>query len=398
MKERTPGEIEFIKGVCLGILLAGIVVSAFILIRFGTLGSRGRQEGAAVLTASGTRRKLEAVRDIIAEDYLNEVHADQLESWLFKGIAAGLDDSYAAYYSPEEMEEVARINTGSYRGIGVVFIYREEDHACLVSRVYEDSPAMRAGIQEGDVLVQVGETDVTGLDFETAVDLIRTSDETVELVLLRDGEEIRTNLVFEDILLTKVTAEMLSDRIGCIRISEFDEVTVDQFRDALEDLKQKGMEALILDVRDNPGGLLTSVTSMLDDLMDAKLLVTTRTRTGTEEKIYSDEKQLFSGPISVLTNENSASASEVFAGVLQYYGMADVTGSTTYGKGVVQSTFSFKDGSAFKLTTEKYLIAGEVDIDGTGITPDYPVDEADAEAEEDTVLEAAAARLEKEAA
>ena len=393
--------------------MAGIIVSAFILIRFGTIGGGKSQEGASVLTDRQTQEKMQTVQTIIAQDYLNDVDSQSLETYLFKGIAAGLDDRYASYYSAEEMEEVSRVNTGSYHGIGVVFQEDPGTGDCIVMTVYESGPAMRAGVREGDILLAVNGEDVTGMDFSDAVDLIRESDEAVDLTFLRDGAEITLQVDFDEVLLTQVTGQMLEDQIGCLVIPEFDEVTVGQFEEMIDSLKQQGMQALILDVRDNPGGLLTSVTAMLDDLMDEKLLVTTRTRGGKEEKIYSDSEQLFDGPIAVLTNENSASASEVFAGVLQYYDLAKVVGGTTYGKGVVQSTYTLSDGSAFKLTTEKYFIAGETDIDGVGVQPDLfaapglALDESEEEAvsevseeeavsevsEEDAVLEAAVTLL-----
>ena len=374
MKERTPDEIEFLKGVCLGVLMAGIVVSAIILIRYGTIGRGKGQEGAAALTNQQTMGKLETIQSIIEKNYLNDVDGALLESYMFKGIAAGLDDRYASYYSPEEMEEVSRVNTGSYHGIGVVFMEDPETLACVVMSVYETGPAMRAGVREGDILLRVNGEDVTGLGFADAVSLIRDSDEQVELTFRRGQEEVTLRIDFDEVLLTQVSGEMTADGIGYILIPEFDEVTVSQFEETVDDLKGQGMKSLILDVRNNPGGLLTSVTAMLDDLVGEELLVTTRSRGGSESRISSDKEKIFDGPIAVLTNENSASASEVFAGVLQYYGLGRVVGTTTYGKGVVQSTFTLRDGSAFKLTTEKYYIAGELDIDGVGIQPDIFVE------------------------
>ena len=400
-KEENTINRDFLRGVCFGFLLAGIAVLAFFLTRYTGFGGR-RSNGAQILTDPVTQGKISQVERIIGSDYLYDTDSDLLETYMFRGIAAGLDDKYAGYYSPEEYADINRHNEGSYVGIGVVFMEEAETKQIIVSEVYKGSPAMEAGILEGDILTGLQGETVEGKDFEQIMDMIHAEkDGEITLTLLRDGEEITISCRMDEVLLTSVSWEMEENQIACMEIQEFDRVTIGQFEDALNEVKESGAKALILDLRDNPGGLLESVTAMLDDLLDECLLMTTVTREEHEESIYAEDGKLFDGPAVVLVNNMSASAAEVFAGVLQYYGAAFVIGAPTYGKGVVQSTYMLRDGSALKLTTEKYLIAGELDIDNTGITPDLAVEESDSAkkpapddlSQEDPYLEEAKAYL-----
>ena len=366
---------DFIRGACFGFLMAGIAVLAFFLIRFGTIGPGGR-EGADVLTDSDTMAKLRAVQRVIKNDYLEEADAKLLESGMFKGIAAGLNDIYADYYSPEEFEAITRENEGAYIGIGVVFEQDEKSGDIFVRTVYEDSPAMKAGVEEGDILKKVGNAKAEDYTFTELIDLIKgKKDEDISLTFLRGGEELQVSCRMEEVAITNVTCETDDDNIAYITIQKFDHITISQFEEALRSASDEGVSGIVIDVRDNPGGLLESVTMMLDDLLDECVLLTTVTREGKSESVYAEDGRLYEGPAAVLVNSSSASASEVFAGVLQYYGAACIVGEATFGKGVVQSTYSLSDGSAIKLTTEKYLVAGENDIDGVGVQPDISVDE-----------------------
>ena len=385
--ENTTFGRDFFRGACFGFLAAGIAVLAFFLIRFGTIGAGGRK-GADILTDADTMAKIRAVQRVIENDYLGDADAGLLEAGMFKGIAAGLGDVYADYYSPEEFAEITQENAGSYIGIGVVFEEDRETGTISVISVYEGSPAMKAGIQEGDILVGVGQDKAEDYSFREIMDLIKAKgDEEISFLFLRDGEEVAVSCRMEEVAITNVTCETDDDNIAYIAIQKFDQITISQFEEALRSISGKGVRGLVLDVRDNPGGLLDSVTVMLDDLLDECVLVTTVTRKGRSESIRAEDGRLYEGPAAVLVNGSSASASELFAGTLQHYGTACVIGEPTFGKGVVQSTYSFSDGSAIKLTTEKYLVAGEDDIDGTGIQPDISAPASSGE--EDSQLEEA---------
>ena len=379
--EKVKTNREFLRGTLFGFLLTAIVVMAIVLVRFGTFGIGRKETGSAVLVSQATQQKLEEVERIISGEYLHEVDGGELEKYLFRGVAAGLDDVYADYYTKEELEEVNTRNDGTYFGIGVVFEQSRENDQIRVQSVYPGSPAEQAGIETGDVLIAADGTDVTQMELNEAVSMIKENRGEVVLTFLRGEKKLDIPVSFDEVEISQITWQMQDDGIGYIRISEFDMVTVRQFREAVEAAEGEGAKALIIDVRQNPGGLLLSVCSILDDLLDECLLVSTRSRTETGEELYAEDGHIFEGPIAVLVDAGSASASEVFAGVLQDYEKAVIIGTKTYGKGVVQRTFGLSDGSALKLTTEKYFTGGGQDLDGTGITPDFEVEEEEEQLE-----------------
>lgn len=388
VEEQKKNNGEFLKGIIFGALIAGIIFMGVFLFRYGTF-ARGGREGSAVLTSDQTRTKLVQMQSIIKDAYLNEVDGEKLETGMFAGIMSGLGDPYAQYFSSEMLDEFMRINEGQYYGIGIVFTTEEDEEYPFILTVYPGSPAQTAGVQQDDIILKVGTTDTAGMDVDSVAALIdefldAPDDETptVEMTVKRGEEELQFEIPFDMVETAPVTYEMLEDKIGYVQIPEFDTVTVEQFSKALESLNEQGMEKLILDVRNNPGGLLDTVNRMLDDLLPDCLIVTTRSKDGREQENRAKDGTLFEGPAVVLVNGQSASAAEVFAGTLQYYDAACVIGETTFGKGVVQRTYSFSDGSAVKLTTDKYYVAGEVDIDGVGVAPDITVLGQDEQMEE----------------
>ena len=407
--QKFPRRSEFGKGMFIGILLSGILVLAGMLYYFGTVGGY-RDDGAQILTQPRTLRKLRSVQAIIEEDCLGDTDPGLLEAYMFKGIAAGLDDPYAAYYTREERAEIEKENQGSYRGIGVVFTQYsssdteylqdsagtaaeegteagEEFFRVVITHVYDGSPAEKAGLRPGDCLSAVEETDVSGWSLDRVMEKINEAfdaHEEVPFAFTRETQTVKVQIREDEVPLAKVTGSLAEKGIGYIRIPEFDAVTPGQFREAVEELKEESekedgivLSAIILDVRDNPGGILESVTEMLDDLLDECVTLTSSNALGEKERFESEDGRIFDGRLVVLTNGESASAAEVFAGVLQYYDAASVVGQATYGKGTVQHTYTLFDGSAFKLTSEKYAIAGENEIDGTGIIPDEVVSDQD---------------------
>ena len=375
-EENKGSAHDFRKGVCFGILLSVTVLLVAVLFRYGTIRFGKKPDGAGRIASAETVRKLTKVSELIEDSFLYEVDPDELEKWMFKGIAAGLNDRYADYYSEDELTEVARQNEGSYHGLGIVLAMEEKGAPLVIMSVYENSPAMEAGLQADDVLVKVGETSVEGMTPSEASDLIKNweSDE-VPLGILRGEEALTVQVSRADIEMAPVKGEILEEGIGYIIIPEFDMTAASGFSEELQKLADQDMKGLIIDLRDNPGGVLDSVCSMLDDLLPEGLIVSTSSKNGKEQEIYSDENRLYKGPMVLLINEGSASASEVFAGAFQDYDLGPVIGATSYGKGVVQRTYSFKDGSAFKMTTEKYYTALGRDIDGIGIEPDIEVPE-----------------------
>ena len=435
--QRFRSRRDFARGVITGALIAGILVMAGMLFRFGTVGGSG-DSGARILTQEKTLRKLASVQQIIDEDYLWDVDSEQLESFMFRGIAVGLNDPYAAYYTRDEEVMAARENQGSYTGIGVVFTQYEEKtesetqqdqgvaetqtdsceaggaqalrYRVVISDVYENSPAMEAGLTKGDVLMTIAGENVEGNSLAEVMMKINQAfdrNETIRLGFLRGDEPVEVKIREDEVMITQISGRIPEKGIGYILIPEFSGAAPGRFREMLAQLEEEAaadgapLEALILDVRDNPGGNLESVTEMLDDLLDSCVTLTSSNAGGEQERFTAEDGKIFDGRMAVLVNGGSASAAEVFAGALQYYDAAKLVGQTTYGKGTVQHTYTLSDGSAFKLTSEKYAVAGENEIDGAGITPDVEVpDEEDAadagdapegsgEKEEDRVLAAA---------
>ena len=371
---RRIRQVEFRKGILCGLLIGGICILAFLLFSFGTFGSK-KASGTSVLLSMRTRNKIREIKKLIDEKYLYDVNADEMETYLFTGIMSGLGDPYAAYYSAKDMEEIDKSSAGQYKGIGITIGPGEEGSYPVILSVYPGSPAEKAGLMADDLILEIGGEDVSGKTYIEAADMITPDLESVTLVVQRGEEKMEFTMEQDMIATAPVTFEMLENDTGYIKIPEFDTVTVEQFENAVADLTDQGMQCLILDVRDNPGGLLDSVCAILDDLLPECLLVYTEDRNGNGNKFYSEEGQITQVPLAVLVNGDSASASEVMAGALQDYGAAVIIGQKTFGKGIVQRTYMYSDGSAFKLTTEKYLTGGGQDIHGKGIEPDIVVDD-----------------------
>lgn len=244
-----------------------------------------------------------------------------------------------------------------------------------VVNVYEDSPADKAGIKAGDVLYQVDGKDTDGQELDTVVSWIKGEKGTdVALSVIRDGEDIETVATRDVIQIQTVAYEMKEGSIGYIAVSEFDSVTYEQFKEALEDLEEQGMQGLVIDLRGNPGGNLDTVTDMLKLLLPEGTIVSTKDKYGNVEEINCDGKNEFTKPLAVLVNQYSASASEIFAGAVQDYGTGQIVGMTTYGKGVVQQLIDLRDGTCLKLTIAEYYTPSGRSINGEGVVPDVEVE------------------------
>lgn len=278
--------------------------------------------------------------------------------------------------------------SGEFGGVGALMSQDRETGVITVLQVYEDSPAQKAGMQDGDVLYKVDGEDVSGRELTEVVNLVKGEKGTdVTLTLLRGdaGDEIELTVTRDTIEDQTVTYEMKEAGVGYIRVAEFDTVTYEQYKEALEDLEAQGMEKLVIDLRSNPGGNLETVCDMLDLMLPEGLIVYTEDKDGRREEYTSDAEHQFDKPLAVLVDGYSASASEIFAGAIQDYGLGQIVGTRSYGKGVVQSIFDLKDGTSVKLTIAEYFTPKGRSIDGEGITPDveveYVYDEADPQAD-----------------
>ena len=358
----------FIKGALTGALLTLLVVS---------LAACGLQHINEGIISSDTETKLSYLKKLIDETYLHDIKEKDLNEGIYKGYVEGLGDQYSAYYDKKETKELTENLDGSFSGIGAVMTQDASSGVITITRVYDDSPAKKAGIKTGDILYRVEEKTVTGKDLDKVVSWIKGKKGTkVNLTLLRgtNSDKIKVTATRDVINVETVKYKVLENQIGYISISEFDSVTGAQFAKALKQLQKKNIEGLVVDLRNNPGGSLSTVCDILDSILPKGLIVYTKDKNGKKEEYTSDEKHRLNLPMSVLVNGQSASASEIFAGAVQDYGKAEIIGTQTYGKGVVQNLFDLKDGTCVKLTTSEYFTPKGRNIDGKGITPDVKIE------------------------
>ena len=351
--------------------------------------------GVRLSKDASSEEKVEALKKLIDEKYMGEVDEDALKEGLYKGYVQGLDDPYSVYYDEEETKELYETTEGEYSGIGAVLSQDLKSGVITLVQIYEDSPADKAGLKDEDILTKVGTLDVTGMDLSEVVTYIKGEKGTeVELTVLRgeDADEVTVTAVRDTVEAQTVEYEMLEDQIGYLAVSEFDSVTYGQYEEALEALSDQGMEGLVVDLRNNPGGNLNTVCDMLDLVLPEGTIVYMEDKEGKRQTYSSDDAHQLDVPMAVLVNGNSASASEIYAGAIQDHEAGTIVGTQTYGKGVVQQIFDLGDGTSVKLTIAEYFTPKGRSINGEGVTPDleveYEPDEKDPEA--DNQLEAAA--------
>ena len=358
---------QFIKGAVTGVLCASLVLGG------GYVGlQKAGRAGSTVLSDVAVTNKIAYLEKLIDQNYLDEVDEDSLKEGIYTGLLYGLGDPYSRYYTEEEYEEESRGTEGSYAGIGIS-ITRNTEGGILVVECYEGGPADVAGLQKNDVITAVNGTDVTDLTPADVSQMIREKEDGTSVLTVYHQEENEPediSVTVSNVELPTVSYEMLEDSIGYLRITEFTMVTPQQFENAYKDLREKGMEKLIVDLRDNPGGVLSSVCDVLRQILPEGLIVYTEDKYGEKQEMKCDGDTPIDIPLAVLVNENSASASEIFAGAVKDYGIGTIVGTTTYGKGIVQSLQKLSDGSAVKLTTARYYTPKGNDIHKVGITPD----------------------------
>lgn len=346
------------------------------------------EEPTAVVNYNKIVKKLEFLEKLVDANYLESVDNVSFEDGIYKGFISSLEDPYSTYFTKEEYSALMESSSGIYCGIGATVSQDVKTGIITIVKPFKNSPAIKAGLLPGDIIIKVDEEEVTGKDLSEVVSHMKGIEgTTVDLSIGREGEKepLKLTITRQKIEVPTIEYQMLDNSIGYIIITQFDEVTVAQFNEAVTALEKKKMKGLIVDVRNNPGGLLESVVNVLDRLLPPELIVYTMDKNNerTEEKAIDEKKVKI--PMAVLINGNSASAAEIFAGTLQDYKTATIVGTTSFGKGIVQQVIPLSDGTAVKLTISKYYTPSGRNIHGTGIAPDVTVELKEELAKEVTI-------------
>ena len=313
--------------------------------------------------------KLLGLEELIQKDYYKEASENNLVDGALKGLFEGLNDPYSQYYTADEFQNLKEQTSGSFVGIGVYIGINPEDNKLTIISPIEGSPSDKVGIKPGDIVLKVDGESVDAKKIDEVIKKIKGKENTkVNLTVQRSGKELNFDIERKTIVTKSVSNEVIEDNIGYLRITSFDENTYKEFKENLSQLESKGVKGLVIDLRDNPGGLLDVCVDIADDLIGKGTIVYTKDNTGNKEYYKSDDKEV-NMPIAVLINGGSASASEILTAALVDNQKAIAIGETSFGKGLVQSVKGLKDGTGYKLTTAQYFTPNGDYINGKGITP-----------------------------
>ena len=378
-KKRSGFGSGMFVGFLLGILLLGIGVTVGVNVyttstnQYLVISPSGVKKTAeSNILTNKTVKKIDELMNYIDLYYNDDCDEDDIRNAIYAGTLEGLGDPYSVYYTADEYKDMQISTSGKYYGIGAALGQDAKTKEVTISKVYEGTPAEEAGLRDGDQIVKVNDTVSTSEELSDLVQKIRGEEgTTVHLKIYRASTKktFEVDVERKNVELPSITSKMLDGGIGYIQISEFQSKTEEQFKSALADLKKQGMKSLIVDVRSNPGGLITAAANILDQILPEGTVVYTEDKYGKREDYTSDSKCL-KCPIAVLVNENSASASEIFAGAIKDYNYGTLIGTKTFGKGIVQTVFPLEDGDAVKITTAKYYTPKGNYIHGVGIEPD----------------------------
>lgn len=382
--KKSRERLSFIRGALTSIAVVAIIYFLSMALPIG-----GNAKKPGTLQAL---RKSKEIERVIQNYYLEEVDEQQQTDYMYLGQVAGLGDEYSTYYTAEQYEAIQRKQAGSFMGIGIsIAASGENSEELVITECLDNYPAALAGVRVDDVILEINGEKAVGLTSSEAAALIQSSENNiVKLKLKREGEAKALEIEIEmtEMERTSVTGEMLDDTVGYIRITQFTGVTSNQFKTTYGELKIQGMKKVIIDLRNNPGGLLNSVCDTLRQILPKGVIVYTVNKDGDREDFNCDGLSKIDIPLVVLVNEDSASAAEIFAGAVKDYKVGTILGETTYGKGVVQDAFRLSDGSYLKLTVSKYFTPNGNDINKVGIEPDVIV-EMGVEEEKDVQLDKA---------
>ena len=335
-------------------------------------------------------KSINEIKEILDESYLYKIFENDISEGALKGYVAGLDEKYTEYIPIRDMQDYTQTLMGNFVGIGIYMVQNVENNTIEVVEPIKESPAEEVGILPGDVIIAVDGVEYKGEDIDTAASKIKGEEgTTVELKILRGEETINLVITRRRVSTNPVISKKLENNIGYIQMTSFDEDTSLTFKTKYEELKKEGIKSLIIDLRDNGGGLVDQTLKTLDYIVPkGKDLLITCDKNKNEEIKRAEEDVLIDMPIVVLVNQNSASASEIFAGALKDLEEATIVGTKTFGKGVIQQLVTLNNGGGLKFTVAEYYTPNRNQINGIGIEPDVVV-EIPANSSEDTQLQKA---------
>lgn len=381
VKEKKKGSTA--KGIVIGVIATlliswtGINIATMVTGTQILITNRSNGEESSGILDSETVTKINELSAYMNLYYYDDMDDTKLKDGLYTGLVSGLGDKYSVYYNAEDYQALQVSTTGQYYGIGAGLTQDKDTMVVTINKVYEGTPSDTAGLKKDDIIISVDDTDATSMEVSELVKLIRgEKGTTVHLEIYRPstGEYLSFDVERQDITLPSVSHKMLDGNIGYVHIDSFETETATQFESAIADLEEQGMQALILDVRYNPGGMVTSVVKILDDILPEGTVVYTEDKNGNRQNYTSKGDTHLDYPLAVLINGDSASASEILAGAIKDFNYGTLIGTTTYGKGIVQTIFPLEDGDAVKLTTAKYFTPNGNYIHGVGIEPDIELE------------------------
>ena len=365
-----------------------VVLTAFLTFIFTTIYitkkynlSDGDQTISSLFSSSSSSddkltKSLKNIKSILKKYYLNDIDEDKAIDGAIEGYVSSLGDQYTEYIPKDEMEDYTQNLMGNYVGIGIYMSQNTKDNTIVVLTPIKYSPAEEAGILPGDIIKKINDVEYTGENMTAAANNIKGAEGTKVKLEIQRGQEIKTfEITRKKITTNPVIAEKLDNNIGYLEVTSFDENTAENFKSKYEELKAQGIDSLIIELRNNGGGLVEEALKIADYIVPkGKELLVTVDKDGKEKVEKSKEDVLIDMPIVVLVNKNSASSSEILAGALKDLNEATIVGTTTYGKGVIQQFLTLRDGSGLKVTVEEYYTPNRTKINGVGIEPNEKIE------------------------
>lgn len=388
MENRNTQRIYKMIMLVLIVIIVTSLVTAFTTYQY--LSNNGISYSKVNTTSlEGLEYTLSQFRSELEEKYIGEINDEELIEGAVKGYVDALGDPYTTYYTKKEMKTIMEETNGNFVGIGVYMTKDLEKNAILIIKPIENSPAEKAGILPGDLITKVDDVEYTGDKLEEASNKIRGEEGTkVKLEIYRNGETKTFELTRTKVVVSHVTTKVLNNDIGYIAISDFEGECASEFETKYKQLEKQGIKKLIIDIRNNGGGIVDEALKIANMLVDKdSTLLITKDKSDKEEVTKATEKPIINIPTVVLVNEYSASASEILAGALKDNGKATLVGTKTYGKGIIQELHQLSDGSGLKITVSEYYTPNHNAIHKIGITPDVEVDLSEDVKQQTTIQE-----------